>query len=159
MQLMHETVGKEGKGQTMICADAPDSQHHTNQRFFGGRKDMMGLFLTVENQDSEITLRIPETVKDIPLRDGTIENIDGIPLARSIEYEFKGTWEDAISNKIPVARISLDRITPESIGELTAFWHYVAVYSAALRGLNPFDQPQVESSKAISFRLRKLHDK
>ncbi|NQU79701.1 hypothetical protein HQ545_08090, partial [Candidatus Woesearchaeota archaeon] len=24
MQLMHETVGKEGKGQTMICADAPD---------------------------------------------------------------------------------------------------------------------------------------
>lgn len=158
VQLMHETVGKKKKGQTIFCADAPDSQHHTNQRFFGGKRNVLGIFLTVENQqDNDTKVKVPPSIRQIKARDGTIGDVNGVPYAKALEYEFRGTYEDAIDKNIPVAHISLDKVSAFSVGELMAFWHYVAVYSAWLRDLNPFDQPQVESSKDISFRLRRSY--
>lgn len=156
VQLIHETVGKMGKGQTIFCADAPESQHHTNQRFFGGRKNVIGVFVTVGKQDDiESKVDVPEPVKHLKIRDGSLKDINGVPYAKALEFEFKGTWEDAIKHKIPCAHINVDKVSPFSIGEFMAFWHYVAVYSAWLRDLDAFDQPQVETSKEISFRLRK----
>jgi hypothetical protein len=35
-----------------------------------------------------------------------------------------------------------------------AFWQYFAVYSSILREVNPYDQPQVETSKVISIKMR-----
>jgi glucose-6-phosphate isomerase len=35
-----------------------------------------------------------------------------------------------------------------------AFWQMFAVYSSILRGVDPFNQPQVENSKNISFAKR-----
>jgi glucose-6-phosphate isomerase len=35
-----------------------------------------------------------------------------------------------------------------------AFWQLYAVYSSLLRNVDPFDQPQVEGSKKISFDKR-----
>lgn len=158
VQLMHETVNKKGKGQTVYCAEAPESQHHTNQRFFGGRKNVIGVFVTVENQeDNEKTVNVPDSIRKIKVRDGLLNDIDQVTYAKSLEFEFKGTYQDAIKKKIPCAKVSIDKTSPFCIGEFIAFWHYVATYSAWLRGVDPFDQPQVESSKDISFRLRKEH--
>jgi glucose-6-phosphate isomerase len=158
VQLMHESVCKKARGQTIYCAEAPESQHHTNQRFFGGRKNVIGLFVTVESQqDMESKVAVPDAVKQIKVRDGTLENINKVPYAKALEFEFQGTYQDAINNKIPCAHISLDKISPFSIGEFLGFWHYVAVYSSWLRDVNAFDQPQVETSKEISFKLRKDH--
>ncbi len=42
VQLCHESFGKAGKGQTYFAHEAPESQHHTNQRFFGGQKNICG---------------------------------------------------------------------------------------------------------------------
>ncbi len=158
VQLMHETVGKKRKGQTIFCADAPESQHHTNQRFFGGKKNVCGVFVSVENQeDSDSKVKVPPEIRRIKERDGRIGDINGVPYCKALEFEFRGTYQDAIDKKIPVAHIELDRVTPFSVGEFIAFWHYVAVYSAWLRDLDAFDQPQVESSKEMSFELRKKH--
>ena len=160
VQLMHESVCKKGKGQTSYCAEAPESQHHTNQRFFGGRKNVLGLFITVDKQnDCKTKVNVPVSVSKIKVRDGILADIDNTPYASALEYEFQGTYQDAVNKKIPCAHIHIDKVSPFDIGELTAFWHYVAVYSAALRDVDPFDQPQVESSKDISFKLRKEHQK
>ncbi len=158
VQLFHESVCKKGRGQTIFCAEAPESQHHTNQRFFGGRKNVLGLFVTVEKQeDIKTCIKVPETLKPLQIRGGSLADINSVPYAKSLEFEFEGTYQDAIKKKIPCARISLDYVTPFTVGEFIAFWHYVAVYSAWLRDVDAFDQPQVESSKEISFRLRKEH--
>lgn len=158
VQLMHETVGKKRKGQTVFCADAPESQHHTNQRFFGGKRNILGLFINVENpEDNDSKVKVPPSLRQVKVRDGTVGDMNGVPYAKALEYEFRGTYEDAINKRIPVANIGLDSVSPFSVGELLAFWQYVAVYSAWLRGLDAFDQPQVESSKGISFRLRREH--
>lgn len=160
VQMIHETVAKNKKGQTVVCADAPESQHHTNQRFFGGPKNMAGVFFSVQNQqDKKSKVNVPAAIRRIKERDGKLGDISGVPYEKALEFEFRGTYQDAINNRIPVAHVSIDTITPYSVGELIAFWQYVAVYSAWLRDVNAFDQPQVEASKALSFEMRKGYKK
>ncbi|HAV43494.1 TPA: hypothetical protein DCX15_05710 [bacterium] len=155
IQLIHESTGKEGKGQTIYGSLAPESQHHTNQRFFGGRRNVCGLFLIVEEFDQEMVTSVPMDLKDIGLQNQTLMVLDGIPLNRAVFFEYLGTQQDALKNSIPHAVVVLKKITPQSVGQFLALIHYLAVYSSLLRGVNPFDQPQVEASKKISFSLRR----
>jgi glucose-6-phosphate isomerase len=156
MQMIHESSGKKGRGQTIFCSEAPDSQHHTNQRFFGGKKNILGLFIEVESQDDmQSKVEVPKELRRVKIRDGKLGDINNVSYEKALQFELKGTYKDAVKKRIPVARLSLDRITPFSVGEMLAFWHYVAVYSSWLRDVDPFDQPQVEASKEISWQLRK----
>ncbi|HLD04883.1 MAG TPA: hypothetical protein VJG90_04150 [Candidatus Nanoarchaeia archaeon] len=155
VQLMHETVCKQGQGQTFYTAMAPEAEHHTNQRFLGGKKNVAGLFLKVDQHADAGVTRIPLDLRNIPLRNGFLSDLHDIPLTQTLEFEYQGTLRDATQHGIPTLTISLDKITPYTVGELLGFWQYVAVYSAWLRGVNPFDQPAVENAKTISFDLRK----
>ena len=160
VQLIHESSGKEGKGQTIYGSLAPESQHHTNQRFFGGRRNVVGLFLRVANYEhNALATKVPPDLEDIPLKDKDLSLLSGIPLSKAVEFEFLGTKQDAKDQKMPHAILTVDKITPYSIGELLAFFHYLAFYSSLLRGVNPLDQPQVENSKNISFSLRRDYKK
>ena len=155
MQLMHESVCKDGKGQTFIVVCAPESQHHTNQRFFGGNKNICGLFIVTNQEDNKTITKFSNNLFDIKLRNGTIFDINNVPLAKSFEFEFIGTYNDALENKIPSCVLDVGEVNEENVAELIAFWHYMAVYSSILRDVNPFDQPQVEKSKEIAFEMRK----
>ncbi len=158
VQLMHETACKSGKGMTVYGDEGPEVQHHTSQRFFGGRRNVVGLFIRTVEQHSD-KIKVPEKLKEIKIRDGTLEDMDKIPYSKALEFEFEGTKEAAVKSGMPVAVISVDKINAEAVGELMAFWQCVAVYSALLRGVNPYDQPAVEESKRISFELRKNYKK
>lgn len=155
MQLLHESCGKEGKGQTMIATFAPESQHHTNQRFFGGKKNMIGCFVVDEQDDSNSVVDISKSLQGIKLRDGSLGDIAGNSYQKALSAEFIGTREDAIANKIPNVVLNVGKINEESVASYLAFWHYVTVYVCMLNNVNPFDQPQVENSKLISYSLRK----
>lgn len=154
-QLMHESVCKNNQGQTLFATTAPESQHHSNQRFFGGPKNMVGLFVTVEESYNKVVIQVPQNSYDVILRNGKLSDLDGRSLNESLKFEAQGTIEDAKSQMIPIAHIVVDKITSDSMGEFLVFWQFVAYYSAILRNQNPFDQPQVEKSKEISFNLRK----
>lgn len=154
-QLFHESFGKDGKGMTVLAVQAPESQHHTNQRFFGGPKDMVGLFLHVDKQsDQSLSINVPAEVADIPLRSGKMGDIDGLSLADAFKAEYLGTFTDAKNQDIPLIDVAVSEVTGKTVGELMAFWHYVTVFSSLLRGVDPYDQPQVEASKVISFEER-----
>ncbi len=153
-QLVHESVGKDGKGQTVLAVDAPESQHHTNQRFFGGPKNMAGVFVTVENPAEDIKVSVPDEIKNISLRGGTVEDLNGAQLHHSLLCEARGTIADATEQKIPLCSITIEKITPQVIGDYMVFWQFVAYYLAVLSGVNPLDQPQVERSKEIALELR-----
>jgi glucose-6-phosphate isomerase len=81
-------------------------------------------------------------------------DINKIPLENALGFELLGTLEDARISGIPVAHLSIAGFSAEQIGQLTAFWQLYAVYSSVLRQVDPFDQPQVENSKNISFNKR-----
>jgi len=154
IQLCHESFGKNGKGQTYFAHEAPESQHHTNQRFFGGTKNICGFFTTSENfLHSEIS-DFPDAIHSVQLKGRLLSDINKISLQKSLSFEALGTIEDARINSIPLAHLSIKGFEPMEIGFLIAFWQLYAVYSSILRQVDPFDQPQVENSKKISFNKR-----
>ncbi|HMQ01943.1 MAG TPA: hypothetical protein PKD79_02645 [Candidatus Doudnabacteria bacterium] len=154
VQLCHESFGKEGKGQTYFAHEAPESQHHTNQRFFGGRKNIAGWFIGSHKSQTDLQTAVPEKLQDVPLKEQTLLTLDSIPLQDALSFEREATIDDAKLNNIPCVDMQLEEISEHHLGELIAFWQMFAVYSALLRGVNPFDQPQVEASKKISFARR-----
>jgi glucose-6-phosphate isomerase len=159
VQLIHEGCGKEGKGVTIYGSLAPESQHHTNQRFFGGRKNVFGLFLRTLKFEAEDTIRVPADLADITMKDTTLKFLDGIPYSKALDFEYAGTQKDADNNQIPHGVITLDGVNETSVGEFLAFIQYLAVYLSVLFGVNPYDQPQVEASKNISFQLRRDYER
>ena len=154
VQLCHESFGKNGKGQTYFAHEAPESQHHTNQRFFGGRKNIAGLFFSSEAPLHPTVNSYPAAVHSVAIKNHAMFDIDKIPLEKSLEYELLGTLEDARINSIPVAHLAIAGFSPEELGAFVAFWQLYAVYASVLRQVNPFDQPQVENSKNLSFSKR-----
>jgi len=154
VQLCHESFGKEGKGQTYFAHEAPESQHHTNQRFFGGQKNIAGFFTTIDNFLHPTLNIFPPQTHSVQLKRHSLFDISKIPLEKSMEFEAIATLEDAKINSIPTAHIALSSLTASELGSFVAFWQLFAVYSSVLRAVNPFDQPQVENSKNISFNKR-----
>lgn len=154
VQLCHESFGKDGKGQTYFAHEAPESQHHTNQRFFGGQKNICGFFTTVENFSHPTLNVFSAAIHSVQIKGRHLADINKIPLEKAMEFEALGTMEDARISGIPLIHLSVSGFVPEEIGQLLAFWQLYAVYSSVLRNVNPFDQPQVENSKNISFNKR-----
>ncbi|HAG27789.1 TPA: hypothetical protein DCG61_03345 [Patescibacteria group bacterium] len=154
VQLCHESFGKEGKGQTYFAHEAPESQHHTNQRFFGGQKNIAGWFISSQNSQTDLTTTVPENLTDIPLKEQTLSVLDKIPLQEALQFEREATIDDAKMNDVPIVDMQLEELSEHHLGELIAFWQMYAVYSSLFRAVNPYDQPQVEASKKISFSRR-----
>lgn len=154
VQLCHESFGKDGEGQTYFAHEAPESQHHTNQRFFGGRKNIIGWFLSTEKPLQDSMTIVPDLAKTISIKSHSLSALDGIPLSFALHAELQGTIEDAKLKNIPVVNQSITQRTASEVGSLIAFWQLYAIYSSLLRNVDPFDQPQVENSKKISFTKR-----
>jgi glucose-6-phosphate isomerase len=159
VQLLHESCGKQGKGHTIYAALAPESQHHTNQRFFGGKKNVIGLFVKQTNFSSEVIVKVPAKAKNVKLKENTLGLLNGMKMSKALEFEYQGTQEDAENNKIPNITIAVEKINEFTLGEYLGLWQYTTVYLATLFGVNPFDQPQVENSKRISYELTKNFSK
>ena len=155
IQLIHETFGKDGVGLTVYGGQGPEAQHHTNQRFFGGKKDTHGLFVTVEQQDKHVSVAVPENLRDLKLDNANLGILNDMDLGRSMTFESQGVIETAKAKGIPYAHLKVSKITPHSIGEFLVFFHFYVYYSAVFRGVNPFDQPAVEDSKKLSFEMRR----
>ena len=154
VQLCHESFGKSGRGQSYLPSEAPESQHHTNQRFFGGPKNIAGFFLGSETFLHPTVNSFPAASHSVQIKGHALFDINKIPLEKSLEFELQATLEDARIHGIAVAHLSVAGFSAEEIGGLTAFWQLYAVYSSVLRQVDPFDQPQVENSKNISFNKR-----
>jgi len=153
VQLMHETVCKEGEGQTVYGDLAPEYQHHTNQRLFGGRKDVMPLFFNLTNHSHE-EIRIPEDLKDVKVRDKELAEFVDRTYQSALRSEYKGVRQALNKHEMPYLNIEIDSLGLQEAGQLTAFLQLMAVRSAELREVDPFNQPDVETSKNFGFESR-----
>ncbi|MBP9686200.1 MAG: hypothetical protein KBD66_00165 [Candidatus Doudnabacteria bacterium] len=153
-QLCHESFGKAGKGQTYVAAEAPESQHHMNQRFFGGRKNMAGWFISSGQRHGEDRTVFPTQVHRVVVRGRHAADLSGVSLGNAMRAELEATMEDGRMRGIPLAHISLSSVSEKTLGACIAFFELYAVYSSLLRDVDPFDQPQVEASKELSLNKR-----
>jgi glucose-6-phosphate isomerase len=149
---MHETVCKEGKGQTFYGDHAPEYQHHTNQRLFGGRKDVLPLFFRSDHRQERI--QIPQEISDIEVKGRRFGALDGENLGDALNAEFSGVKEALQEEEMPFIDLKLEKSSYEGFGELMAFLQLTAYYSARLRDVDPLTQPDVEKSKKMGLEAR-----
>ncbi|NTU69924.1 hypothetical protein HGB13_03845 [bacterium] len=154
MQLIHESVGKEGRGPSIIPVSAPESQHHSNQRYFGGRKNIQGLFIYQDDYLKREVIKVTSDISNIVLRGNNLSVINNLALKKTMAAEFAGSFEDSKKRGVPALCVVIGRLNEESIGYFVGFLHYLTVYLSWLNKVNPFDQPEVETSKEISFKKR-----
>lgn len=153
IQLMHETVCKEGEGMTVYGDLGPEYQHHTNQRLFGGKKDVVPFFFRADTHEKR-KIDISEDLMDIDLRGQSLSELDGKNLSESLDAEYQGVRNALSEENMSSMTLHLRELSYYSVGELMAFLQYLAVYSAELREVEPYNQPDVESSKKIGFEER-----
>lgn len=154
VQLCHESFGKGELGQAYFAHEGPESQHHTTQRFIGGRKNLIGFFIGQDEFDHDLATLIPPKVQSVHYKEQDLHLLNNIPLSKSLEFELAGTIEDARIKGIPLVHLNVHGRNYKEMGRFLAFWQLSAVYGSLLRGVNAFDQPQVESGKHISFNKR-----
>jgi len=153
-QLCHESFGKDGKGQTYITVEGPEWQHHTTQRFFGRSGNAAACFVSVENFLHPTATHLSPALHSLKFKGQPLVTLDKIPLEKALSFEWEANLEDAKIHNIPSLHLSLTGFAETEIGRFIAFWQLYAVYGSVLRGVNPFDQPEVEASKRMSFDKR-----
>lgn len=157
IQLMHESVCKDGKGQTFYFSEAPECQHHTNQRFLGGKKNVIGTFITMEKWWDDKEIKVPEEIGNINLKGFELKKLHDLSQTKALNLEYHGTKTEADQLDIPNVTLELEDITNKTVGEFLAFWQLVAFYSAILRNVDPFNEPAVENSKKFTIEeVKKL---
>ncbi len=153
VQLMHESVCKEGEGQTFYGDIAPEYQHHTNQRLFGGKQNVVPMFFTVSKHPKD-KIFVKENLREIELKNYRLGDLDGKNLSESLKSEYLGVKKALIEEKKPFITLSIDSINYSSVGGLIAYLQFLAIYSAEIRDVNPYNQPNVEKSKDQGIKHR-----
>lgn len=146
-QLYGESEGKNAKGIFPASVDFTTDLHSLGQYIQDGRRILFETVLSVEKTRN--SLAIPNTH----------DNTDGLNFIsyKPLNYVNKmaelGTMLAHIDGGVPNILIELSYINENSVGQLLYFFEIACGISGYTLGVNPFDQPGVESYKTNMFAL------
>ena len=84
-----------------------------------------------------------------------ISHLNGKSLAEIERATMSGVIEAHKTAGVPIINISVEELNEEILGELLYFFMTSSAVSAYLMGVNPFNQPGVESYKQRTFDMLK----
>jgi glucose-6-phosphate isomerase len=152
-QLFGESEGKAGGGIFPASAVYTTDLHSLGQYLQDGRRDLQETFLAVRNAADELVVPAdpggPESGRDL---DG-LDYLAGRSLDEINWKAFEGTRNAHLEGGVPCTTIEIDRVTPGTVGALIYLFEKAVAVSGRLLGVNPFDQPGVETYKREMFRL------
>ena len=144
-QLFCESEGKKGKGAfaTYLCFSR--DLHSVGQFLQQGNQIFYETLIRIKN--SEYDFCIPKTA--------------GYPYAGKSLEAINNCAEEAVilahkNNDIPIITIEISDLDEYNLGQLIYFFEMSCAISAYLIGVNPFDQPGVETYKTEMRRLVEL---
>ena len=146
-QLFGESEGKDGQGLFPAYAELTADLHSLGQLIQDGRRN---LFETMVRFD-------PPARKTVILED--IRDLDGLNYlaGKSLDFveeqAYQGTMAAHSDGGCPVISIDCGALNEENLGGLFWFFELSCAVSAYLLGVNPFDQPGVESYKKNMLEL------
>lgn len=146
-QLFGESEGKDGKGIFPASAVFSTDLHSMGQYIQQGERTLFETVVTFKNSVDEVYI---ENDKD---------NVDGLNFlaGKSISFvnqkAFEGTVLAHTDGNVPNIVIELDNMDEHDLGELIYFLEKACALSGYILGVNPFDQPGVESYKKNMFAL------
>ena len=146
-QLFGESEGKDNKGIFPASVTFSTDLHSMGQYIQEGRRYLFETVVTFEKPKREITIGTdPENV------DG-LNFLSGKGMSYVNEKAFQGTVLAHNDGGVPNIVLSVPEMNEEELGYLIYFFEKACAVSGYLLGVNPFNQPGVESYKKNMFAL------
>lgn len=146
-QLYGESEGKDQKGIFPAAVDLTTDLHSMGQFIQDGSRIMFETVMEQENPALDITVK--EEEKDL---DG-LNYLAGKTMDFINKSAMRGTQLAHTDGNVPNLVIRIPEQSEFSLGELFYFFEYACGISGYLLGVNPFNQPGVESYKKNMFAL------
>ncbi|XRP97127.1 glucose-6-phosphate isomerase [Methanocaldococcus sp. 16A] len=145
IQLIGESLGKNGKGLTPLLSIGAKDQHSLLQLYMDGKKDKIITFITAKKY------RLDEEVIFENLEDEKISCM----LSDIIKCEQEATEIALTNNGVPNVKITLDKINEMTMGALLYMYEMQVGFMGELYNVNSYNQPAVEEEKRICWELIK----
>ena len=147
-QLWAESLGKQQDvGSTPVRTLGVIDQHSQLQLYMEGPEDKVITFVKVKDFDNVV--EIPEIFTDYP----AVGYLGGHTINELIAAEQRATELALTKNNRPNSTITIDRITPFTVGALFYYLEMETAFAGELLGINTFNQPGVELGKKITAAL------
>lgn len=146
-QLMGESEGKDNKGLFPASVDLTTDLHSMGQFIQDGSRIMFETVLNVEKPSREVVIGKED------------EDLDGLNYLAGKTVDFvnkcamNGTILAHTDGNTPNLKVNIPEQTPFYLGELFYFFEFACGLSGYILGVNPFNQPGVESYKKNMFAL------
>ncbi len=146
-QLYGESEGKENKGIFPASAIYSTDLHSLGQYVQEGERHLFETVFVFSEPKTELIIEADE------------ENVDGLNFlaGKGMSYinrkAFEGTVLAHTDGGVPNIIVEADRMDEENLGEMIYFFEKACAVSGYILGVNPFDQPGVESYKKNMFAL------
>ena len=145
-QLMGESEGKDNKGLFPASVDLTTDLHSMGQFIQDGSRIMFETVLNVEKTSREIVIEKED--EDLGLNYLAGKTMDFVN-----KCAMNGTILAHTDGNTPNLRVDIPEQTPFYLGELFYFFEFACGLSGYMLGVNPFNQPGVESYKKNMFAL------
>ena len=146
-QLYGESEGKDHKGLFPASVTFSTDLHSMGQFVQDGSRIMFETVVTIADNGSDVIIEEEETNGD------GLNFLAGKPMSFVNEKAFEGTVLAHTDGGVPNLVLALDKADEENLGRLIYFFEKACAISGYMLGVNPFDQPGVESYKKNMFAL------
>ena len=146
-QLYGESEGKDGKGIYPASVNLTADLHSMGQFIQDGQRTLFETVLNVENSSCKIIIEEEDV------------DLDGLNYLAGKSVDFvnknamKGTILAHTDGAVPNILINIPEQNEYYLGQLFYFFEFACGVSGYVLGVNPFDQPGVESYKRNMFAL------
>lgn len=146
-QLFGESEGKDKKGLFISSASFTTDLHSLGQFIQEGKKVLFETVINIENPEKDVVIG-----KD-PLNLDQLNYLENKTIDYVNEQALKGTMLAHLDGGTPNMVFTLPKVDAFSFGYLVYFFELAVGVSGYLLGVNPFNQPGVESYKKNMFAL------
>lgn len=148
-QLYGESEGKDGKGIFPASVDLTTDLHSMGQWIQDGERSIFETVISIESPDH--TVKVLSDAADL---DG-LNYLAGRRVDEVNKMAELGTQMAHVDGGVPNLKVTLPEVSPYYIGQLFYFFEKACGISGYMLGVNPFDQPGVETYKKNMFALLK----
>lgn len=146
-QLYGESEGKDGKGIFPASAIFSTDLHSLGQYVQEGRRNLFETVVLINKSQKDLVIEEQEDNGD------GLNFLSGKTLSFVNKKAFEGTVLAHTDGEVPNIILEVGDTSEYSLGYLIYFFEKACAISGYLLGVNPFDQPGVESYKRNMFAL------
>lgn len=146
-QLYGESEGKDGKGIFPAALDLTADLHSMGQYMQDGIRCLFETVISIEDCGAQLFIEKEEVDLD------GLNYLSGKTLDYVNKCAMQGTIKAHVDGQVPNLLINIPKQNEYHLGELLYFFEFACGVSGYVLGVNPFDQPGVESYKKNMFEI------